>query len=264
MNFGSFFQFIKAFLMNRVLPKAPGWLIRLYFYEVVEPKAQDDLKAIEDKLREYRMKEMHEAPSFSAKPHRPTPLVIGLVGLPQEGKSTLAEILAGRLHAFRVNGNLIRGLLIDQGLDYANVNALIFSIMLMQLRFGESVILDVDCMSPLKRAFIMALAEPFGARIRYVQIATDHRVWQERMYQFGDQINRMYADGIRRAKGLGPKAPVSLPEIWDCVRAEWSRQEEEHIKYATTWGKKPPVFVPNSGTFGDIKAKVEEIFPKLK
>lgn len=111
----SFFKFIKQVLMNRVLPKAPDWLLRLYYEEVMEPKAKVDYRAISTAWSHYRLDEMYKYPSFAQDHAGNSPKVFGVVGLPHAGKTTLAEALTQYAHAFRVDSNVIRNLLVDAG-----------------------------------------------------------------------------------------------------------------------------------------------------
>lgn len=253
----SFFEFIKAFLMNRVLSKAPGWLLCLYYEEVMEPKANDDFKKIEAGVSLYRYNEMHTLPSFSARTTRPRPLLVGLIGLPGVGKTTLAEALTCHLHAFRVDSNAFRNLLIDAGCDYTNIDAIVLKVMLWQLSWGESVILDSDCMSPLKRAFVEALAKPLGVKeVKYLHIVGDRGLRRARVKAADDNTLKMYANGVRRERGLQAGDEVPIEEVHACVEAEWKRQEDGHINYATTL---KAILVPNNGTKEELTNDVTKI-----
>lgn len=253
----SFKSFMRDFLMNRVMANAPAWLLRYYYEDIMVPRAKDDYFAIASSLSRYRLREMYNSPSEAERHLSKNPRVFALVGLPGEGKSTLAGVLARAMHGFRVDSNMIRNWLIEAGRDYANVNTLALMLMVMQLEYGESVIMDSDCMNPLKRAFIKALSRPFGvAKVNCLRIATDHDMWKARVKAADDQTLKMYANGVRRAKGLQADDEVPEAEVLACIEAEWLRQREGHIDYAQTIDA---IFVPNSGTKEELAKDVARI-----
>lgn len=135
---------------------------------------------------------------------------------------------------------------LTRGCDYSHVNTLVLKVMLQQLEWGESIILDSDCMNPLKRAFIEALVKPFGVKeVKYLHVAGDREIWKARVKASDYRTLKMYANGVRRANGLRADDQVPVEEVQACVEAEWLRQREGHIDYAQTL---KAIFVPNNGT----------------
>lgn len=227
----------KDILKNRVLPLLPGIVLATIFDRFMLPKAASDLEIVMNELREQVLKGKMLSVGIE-KPALKELQVIGLVGLPQTGKSTVAGVLSSQTGAFHLDSNSIRGWLIDARRDYANINAIVLACMqylLMQEKV--SVIMDSDCVLPSKRAFIEAVAKRAGAKsVMYVAVAVTYDVWKARLSQLGYFIHRMYIDGVRRSLlALGTSVDivpiVPIEAVKKCVIEERDRQESPHLKY---------------------------------
>lgn len=224
----------KEFVKNRLLPLLPSFVLVTIFDRFMLPKAASDLEVVMSMLQEQIHKEQVLDIGIE-KPATKELRVIGLVGLPQTGKTTVARVLSSQVGAFHLDSNSIRGWLIDARRDYRNINAIVLACMQYLLTQEKvSVIMDSDCVLPSKRVFIEAVAKRAGAKsIMYVAVAVTYDVWKARLSQLGYSIHRMYYDGIRRS--LPTACPVmgivTIEEVRKCVVEERNRQESSHLSY---------------------------------
>jgi hypothetical protein len=259
----SFISTFKVFLKDKVLPHPlfPKFVLVAIFYYVMLPKAVSDLKAVTPSFRKkvyedmLRMQESGKKFTRTGKPY-----VLGLVGLPQTGKSTVAEILMVETGLIPVNSNLIRNWLIDAKRDYANIDAIVLHCMMSLIKSGEiGVIMDSDCVSPVKRAFINALAWWTSSEVEYLGVTTAPDVWRMRIASPGHFIHRMYKDGVHFGNiATGNVHALVFPEhVRNCAVREWERQTPMHTKYLSS----TPMIgnISNNTSTARLKEKVKTL-----
>lgn len=230
----SFISWVSDFLMNRVLSILSKSTLLKIFNSRMLPKAAPDIEVVLRRLKEkiYNQKILHVVEgdlNLVKQLH-----VVGMVGLPQSGKTSVSESIASQTGFFHLNSNEIRGWLVDAGRDYSNINVvLLYSLQYLLVDEGLSVIVDSDCVVPVKRAFIEAIASQVNAKVTYVSVVTTYDVWFSRLTGLGYYIHRMYADSLRQANILPgiPVAIVPIEHVRKCVVSERLRQEPLHKKY---------------------------------
>jgi hypothetical protein len=259
----SFKILIKDWVMNVVFPLLPPAFICWYFDFLMLPKADSDIQAVRGRYIQKILSDSDLLGSLSAPHGTKVPVVIGMVGLPQSGKTSVAETLMISLGIAHIDSNLIRGWLIDSDRDYSNINTIAFFFMNNVLEGRGSVIMDSDNMLPGKRALLEALAKRHGANFEYVRVDTDPRVLKRRLSSPGHTIHRMYSDGVRRSNPLYKDSNVSIPRqmIIDCVVGEWVRQQPGHYKYMNALSSFG--FLSNDGTKSELEEEVREVGKKL-
>lgn len=223
---------LKDFVFNRVLTRAPqGFLYFLYEYKL--KKARSDLLAISNDWVTYVAQELERIKKITEPIKTSFPLVVGLVGLPHTGKTTVAKAIAGEAGLIRIDSNLIRNWLIQHGRNYANIDAILLFFIEECLKSGRGVVIDSDNMLPIKRKLVQVVARRNNCdRIAYVRVDTPDD-FQEELLSRGE-IHKMYYDAVRLSNPEYTHTSVPFDLVAECVRQERARQKAGHRKYGST------------------------------
>ena len=248
--------------MNRIFANLTPDELLFFIFSRMKREAQQDFDKVDMCLKTYSNLETLVMDVATMKVSRKKPVVVCLIGLPQEGKTTFADALASAAPFFRVNSNIIRNWLVDVGSDYSYVNTIALSMMIDQLKKRQNVIMDSDHMLPAKRAMVEAVAKMHGAEVRYVHISSDRTMWLQRLINPLTMVHRMYADGVKRSNKIYHNSNwtgIPLNLVLECVNEEWLRQREGHIAYARSLEKIKLFFVPNSVTKRELEIRASQI-----
>lgn len=114
---------------------------------------------------------------------KPTKLfVLGIIGLPGSGRTTIAKMLASKISgAVVLQANSVRCLLKEQSLPWGdNVRAILKAISNKLLSQGYGIIFDGNAVDAEDRENIKNIASPFGAQVLYLRINIDKELAKKR------------------------------------------------------------------------------------
>jgi predicted kinase len=151
--------------------------------------------------------------------------VLCMVGLPQSGKTLVAQALAKKFGFIVISNNEIRHLYYAARINYGNENFVALSVLDKILASGHSVIIDSDCSDQLKRDFIWAVAYKYDVRMEYQPIVTSIESVCARQSS-GDSeyfFDSVYHLEICRSKGY--IGHVTHEQLCALVKQEFLRQE---------------------------------------
>lgn len=259
----SFIFSVKSFLINLIIPLLPSLVLLKVFDTRLLPNALHDLEIVRKKITA-KIKEDKLFCRGVTAPVTDELRVVALIGLPQVGKTTVAETIISKTGFFHLNSNEIRAWLIDAGRDYSHMDAILLAC-LQDLLTGEgvSVVIDSDCASPAKRAFIEAILMRAFAELHYVAVVSAFDIWKSRLSELGYYIHRMYADGVKRGLAgqgvLSGNVPVEL--VRECVISERRRQEPLHNRALGVMDKKGilTAILENNGSELSLRAKADKV-----
>lgn len=241
----------KDFAINSILPKMPTSFLCWIFVVIMRPRAQNDIEAICKYFFEQK-----DVNSIIANEPLETlsPIIIAMVGLPQTGKTTVARAMMVNLGFVHIDSNQIRMWLINEKRDYRNIDAIVLFLMASLLSQGYSVIMDSDCVSPGKRAFIKALSNRCCGKVEmvHVHVKCEALVWRDRLMD--SFIHRMYADGVRLSHDSSQKR-IPRSELEKCVVGEYVRHLPIHMKYSKDV---KGIAIDNNGPEEELRRKALE------
>jgi predicted kinase len=187
------------------------------------------------------------------------PVVIALVGLPQTGKSTVAETIAGTLGAIVIANNDWRNYWVRHGEGNSFVNEVELHMLDEVLGEKHNVIMDSDYANPAKRRFLEAVASKHDAEVIYVIVGCSLHIWEKRISRVGHHFGQLYHDAIEGTVS-GDRQGTAVATIVhgllvECVCQEYDRQKSGHEELAIK-GEHTRVF-SNDGSELVFKKAVE-------
>lgn len=158
-----------------------------------------------------------------------------MIGLPQTGKTTLANMTALACGYVSINNNLIRDWSVACSCDSVDVNAIAFYMMEEVLKRGCSVVMDSDCAHPLKRRLIESIAMKYNADSINIQVTVDSSVYIERLRRPEHVYEGLYHRALRAICVQRFGCPYENLDkrkvqdaLYDIVAEEWKRQVVLH------------------------------------
>ena len=160
-------------------------------------------------------------------PHRatPYPIVVGMVGLVGDGKSTAAQGLARYLGAVVIEGDAIRTALRRRGMPLARARALAEAMASHTVARGGNAVMDSDFVDARKRAALVACVEPQGARVVWVRVLCDPDIAMGRIITRGAH-KEFFTGAPSPWKGENVGAVVKMRERWrrTPLHYRWSKR----------------------------------------
>lgn len=256
---------VKQFGMNRIMPALPPAVLRKIYAKLYIQKAKRSLEAVGLNVHEHYVEQCARVDPMSKKLTRQ--LVVCMVGLPQTGKTTVAQILAQELGLIHINSNEIRGWLRDELNDpngaYKHVNEVAIVMMEQFLVEGYSVVMDSDHVLPAKRCIVEAFAKPHGAVCYYVNTWVAREIWESRLSQPGHHFHRLYTDAVSQHP---TEWQVSKPLV-ACAKCEREGQVWSHEKYGDEkrgrWSTRP-IRVDNNSSLQALESTARQVALLLK
>ena len=99
------------------------------------------------------------------------PIIFGMIGLPQTGKSTIAKAFANGVGGVVIESNALRSHLHKKKTPvFPYVNEVAYSMAEEAIEFGFNPVLDSDFANPIKRQMLEAFASGLGAEVKYIHV----------------------------------------------------------------------------------------------
>lgn len=261
------------FFMNRVLANAPAWFL-VWLYEYRLAKAKPKLDALRDWWNELSRENFMLCADahYPCRPKRP--VIIMMAGLPQTGKSLIAQEFA-RYGFFHINTNDIRSQLFDLAkkfdwkvpYEYDQTIALYYA--KSALLMGYNVVIDSDHMLPLKRKMTEVVLSQVVSRgiLVFKRFLVDAPVGFSSIVSdnvSNDHLsNELYHNAVRlRYPTLENNDPPRFKEEVElCILNEFDRQELGHAKYRKLFS--PHYVVPERRNLEYVPGWVEDVLSEI-
>lgn len=163
------------------------------------------------------------------------PIIFAMIGLPQTGKSTIAQAFAEVIGAVVIENNAIRNFLLQEDIvtPFPYINEVAFLMTRKMVKENHhNVVLDSDFANPVKRRMLEAFASHLNVEVRYIRIDCAKHVWSKRIRSEGYLFGRLYHEAIKNS-WPDDIIGVSVEDcgrnlLIQCVTREYERQEFEH------------------------------------
>ncbi len=159
------------------------------------------------------------------------PTIYAMIGLPQTGKSQIADSFGEAVGAVVIEINKLRAYLHHKKVkNFSFFNEAEFYMATVALYNGHSVVMDSDYASPIKRRALEVFASENNADVQYLRVECSKEVWRKRINSKEYCFPPLYYDAVVGDMKVSdhPFVGEFHQKLVEYLEKKYTQQEIEH------------------------------------